>query len=68
MISYGDNDDTDDDYDHKNDSYIVAGAAPGAGVPYFLFWARWTRPLSPGSWVLAQANELPRATQQFFRR
>ena len=32
-----DDDNTDDDNDHKNDNYIAAGAAPGAGVPFSLF-------------------------------
>ena len=33
---YDYDDDTDDDNDHKNDNYTVAGAAPGAGVPWSL--------------------------------
>ena len=28
----GPRDDTDDDNDHKNDSYTAAGAAPGGGI------------------------------------
>ena len=32
-----DYDDTDDDNDHKNDSYTTAGAAPGASVSCSLF-------------------------------
>ena len=34
---YTNGDDTDDDNDHKNDSYTAAGAAPGASVPFSLF-------------------------------
>ena len=32
-VSYDYSDDTDDDNEHKNDSYIAAGAAPGDSVP-----------------------------------
>ena len=49
---YDDDDDTDDDYDHKNDRYIVAGAALGASVPCCLFLALWSRPFGPGPFGL----------------
>ena len=39
-------DDTDDDNDHKNDSYTAAGAGP-------LVLAPWSRLLGPGSLVWA---------------
>ena len=38
---YDYDDDTNDDNDHKNDSYLAAGAAPGASVPCSLFLALW---------------------------
>ena len=41
MKPYDYNDDTDDDNDHKNDSYTLAGAAPGDSVPCSLFIYRF---------------------------
>ena len=42
-MPYDNDDGTDDDYDHKNDCYIAAGAAPGASVPCSLFLALRSR-------------------------
>ena len=61
-MPYDDDDDADDVYDHKSNSYIAAGAAPGASVSCFFFLALWSRPFGPGSLVLAWATELPRAS------
>ena len=40
---------TDDDNDHKNDSYTAAGAAPGASVPCSLFRFLRSGSFVPGS-------------------
>ena len=48
-------DDTDDDNDHKNDSYTAAGAAPRASVPCYLF-----RFLRSGSFVLVPSSRFLR--------
>ena len=40
---HDDDADTDDDCDHKNDSYIAVGAAPGASVSCFFYLALWSR-------------------------
>ena len=56
---YDDADDKDDYHDHKNDSYTVAGAAPGASVPCSSFRLPASGPVRSGFWLPASGFRLP---------